>query len=307
MATDKYRSLALECDKLSADGLAAVLDSSVLLAEADTGRIIQGKVATAPKMWSPSAYAVLSSLMESYRSSPLDVRANMIEAADTVAGLSVGLTNYWTLNALSGARGDIVGSAHLTESGAPTYMTGKRDYAVSPYAATYIQNTSLPKWNLSKCSWAFWYWKSGNPAGLMSAVLSYQASNPSFGFRMGSGGQLNVFVRDSGMNVIPLVNVGASNMNNGAWHLVILTWESQTFSVWDMYQKSDVIASAGGSLPLLTDDGGGLKIGDPTYGNFGVDEMGFWTDRALDAAARSALWNNGAGRFYDLASRKFIA
>lgn len=109
MATDKYRALALECDKLPDDGLASVLKGDVALSLGDTCRIIQGKIAFAPRNFTPSSIASLVPTLILYRKGNLTQRADLLEAADIGSGLSVGLVHYWSMNEASGTRFDPIG------------------------------------------------------------------------------------------------------------------------------------------------------------------------------------------------------
>lgn len=215
--------------------------------------------------------------------------------------LTDNLIGYWTLDSNAN---DSLGSRNGTDSGSPTYGTGKINNGVtyngSSQYSTIANHASLFPTSLTVSLWVKFTTVQQN-----KHIFTLQNANvsPYNGF--------SIFVEDSanGKKIWSATRstsfgniASTSNLNDGNWHHIVVTFDpsvgSGTHTMWvDGVQNSQNTGKT-----LAWDTGADLMFGK--FYNFGggyyngsLDEVGYWS-RVLDSSEIASLYNGGSGLAY---------
>lgn len=228
--------------------------------------------------------------------------------------LSNGFVSYWSLDEAAGTRfGQGSNTTNLDVlTGAVGTAAGKHNNATTFPGSNISLNSSgnLPT-NLGQTgngvTWAAWLKKAGAHTSLSCWGATTVAVNPAWQFRInGTSGNPNIFVRN-GAGAVLSINVGSGSITDGAWHLVVITFNpgGDLKLHYDEPGTAFSFASGAGVNGNLLNQAGGVYLGvapgtaywwgGTSTGN--IDEFMIW-DRALTADERTELWNGGAGIFF---------
>jgi RHS repeat-associated protein len=218
-----------------------------------------------------------------------------------------GLVSWWSLNEASGMRNDSYGANHLSDNATVTSTTGIKGNAASFTAASqqYLSiadNASVSVGNIdfTYCGWTYLNTKTayrtlvskweGTPNN-REFYIDYASDSDRFVFGVSSDGNASQ------------ISVAANNFGSpstSTWYY-ICAWHDAVANTVNIQVNNGAINSASwtlgvfdGAAPLNIGRNGGMIV---SYHDGKTDEVTFYK-RALTAAERSWLYNNGMGRTY---------
>lgn len=226
----------------------------------------------------------------------------------TPSTLGTGLTHYWSLDEVSGARADPVGSLALTDVNTVGSAAGINNLAAtflqaSDQKLTHVNDATFRFSNTTGGTIAFWCKPSALTIGLSGYISVCSAAANDDEYVIYSSGTRLFFDLLGGTGNYSdyseaLTAIGSLTFND--WNLVI-AWYDQAaktanISINDANQATGA-ALAGtlhfGTKPLVVgyyESGGNAQTGL-------MDEVAMWS-RVLTAPERTELYNAGAGKFY---------
>lgn len=211
--------------------------------------------------------------------------------------LTDNLIAYWSLDSNAN---DSLGSRNGTDSGSPTYGTGKIGNGVtyngSSSYATIANHASLFPTSLTVSLWVKFTTAQQNKHifTLQNANASPYAGFSIFVEDAANGKKIWSATRSTSFGWIASTN----NLNDGNWHHIVVTFDSGTHTMWvDGTQNSQNTGKT-----LVWDTGANLMFGKfynyaGGYYDGSLDEVGYWS-RALDSSEIASLYNGGSGLAY---------
>jgi len=215
-------------------------------------------------------------------------------------GLLTNLIAYWALDEAGGANNALDKHSNgltLTQVNSPGADTGKVYATARTFAGanTRFNRTSESLLQLgTSTAWAIWFYpNSGTPAATeYIATKTDGVTVDEMLIAILSTGKCYYRGKQSGS----VQSTGT--INGAAWNLAIC-WTDGTNQYISL---NNATADSSGSGSATTNRNGALTIGAYVSGiNTFTGRIGpvvFWKNRTLDATARAALWNGGAGLAY---------
>lgn len=215
--------------------------------------------------------------------------------------LTDGLIGYWKLDSNAN---DSLGARNGTDSGSPTYATGKIDNGVT-YNGSSSYSTIANHSSLFPTSLTVSLWIKFTTVQQNKHIFTLQNANasPYLGFSIfvedsANGKKITSATRSTSFGYITSTN----NLNDGNWHHILVTFDSGTHT---LYVDGTQNAQNTGKT-LAWDTGADLKFGkfynySGGYYNGSLDEVGYW-DRALSSGEIAELYNAGAGLTHPFSS-----
>jgi hypothetical protein len=216
---------------------------------------------------------------------------NRPDYTDDGVGLRSSLKAYWTLEEESGLREDSVGSYDLTDVNTVTFEAGKEGNAAKFTAANleYLECTPSPI--LDSEAWTFSAWFK--PTAVTGSEVLCSVANS------GTSGSPSTIILREGTFARLYTSTGylisSVTMTPGTWYHYFCSWypNEWTLSINDEAPKTALVG-----MTKTEDTYFYLGTGFQGKCNSAIDEVAVY-GRALNAGERTALYNSGAGRFYD--------
>lgn len=218
----------------------------------------------------------------------------------SASSLLTGLISYWKLNETSGTLMDSVASNNSTSiTGSPTYdASGKLGRCMTIAGAGYISMGTTT--NLKPTtSFSVSIWFKTSSTAYQELISNIMWTSPSY-----KGWKIATEYSGTSWNLRGVINNNTNTgivdsttaINNGAWHLAVMTWNGSTLK---LYKDGN---QEGGDIPftytMLYNASSDFEIGskDGGDGTFtgSVDEIGLWS-KALTSGEITTLYNSGTG------------
>ncbi len=225
------------------------------------------------------------------------------EFTDNGEGFRQGLISYWTMEETGGTRADSVGGKTLSDLNTCLFTaSGKTGNAASFVRANsetlYSADDAFDPQDTS-FTLAFWY----NPANIDATAdpvsLASSGANQAWIWRVNTNGSVFFYAWNAAAEFKSGCNLANGTIEAGAWHFVIVQYDASNdtryTSVNDGTPDSEVVESG-----FRTGGTANFNIGGRSgaYTDSDIDEVSYY-NRVLSSAEITALYNLGAGRFYD--------
>ncbi len=209
-----------------------------------------------------------------------------------------GLVHYWPLDETSGARYDVVGTAHLTDYNTVGYAAGKHNNAASFVAANSERLSKASFTFPAVFTWDGWiYRSSAASADTMFLSCGVWAAGVHLRGREADGKWDYLVGNGDGYSL--QTTPGA--ITDDAWHFVVITFDSSFVARLYVDNSTAIVGTALTGVPTTNATmylGFNTSFNDYLEGK--MDESALWS-RVLTTDERAELFAAGAGKFYPFA------
>lgn len=221
------------------------------------------------------------------------------------SSLLTGLS-YW-LAAESNANDSTPNALNFTESGSPTYPTGKIGKAFGLAAASlqyvFRADEALLRVGSSGFTTTCWVNLASKPASIMTALSKWfgDGVNDEYQVRWNNTGDRFEFIARRTGTTVTLVANNFGAPATSTWYFVACWYNSSTQTLY--ISVNDGTADSGSLGGAINPSGTGqakvgrLVLATPRFWDGMIDEVGFW-QRTLTASEITALYNGGSGVTY---------
>ncbi len=210
-----------------------------------------------------------------------------------------GLAAYWRLDEVSGTRNDLVGGAHLIETGTVASVTGKLTNAaaintLSPYSFLSCADSAAVQFGNTDFTVSVWIYPT-NVVGASQGIISK-------GFKSASTNEFYLYLDDgdivASVYTPTLMRLYGPTLSTNTWTHVVAWYVASTTTLYmRVNDTTTYFRNVGASIASTTT--GRFYVGTSAYGamssyNFPgyIDELGKW-NRVLTSEEITRLYNSG--------------